>query len=108
VFAGHGVPLFYCHVGRVWLCGYGFWQGFMKWKGEKVSGKNIFKNLFLPCLCMRREEEAAPCRSKRHHAVFFLKNRKKNFGSDPKMSYDKTYLFFFKSTSSNKSKKENK
>jgi hypothetical protein len=36
-------------------------------------------------------EEAAPCRSKRHRAVFFfLKKRKekKSFESDPKMGYD--------------------
>ena len=72
VFARHGVPLFYCHVGRVWLCG--CWQGMVvcKWKGEKVSGKNIFKNLFLPCLCMRREEEAASCK------FFFFKKMKSN------------------------------
>jgi hypothetical protein len=58
--------------------GMGFGRVLCKWKGEKVSGKNIFKNLLLPCLCMRREEEAAQCRSKRHRAVFFfLKKRKK-------------------------------
>ena len=60
--------------------GMGFGRVLCKWKREKVSGKNIFKNLLLPCHCMRREEEAAQCRSKRHRAVFcffFLKKRKK-------------------------------
>jgi len=71
--------------------GVGFGRVLCKWKGEKVSGKNIFKNLLLPCLCMRREEEAARCRSKRHRAgFFFLKKRKeeKKNGIDPKIDYD--------------------
>jgi len=58
--------------------------GFLgKWGGEregKNSGKN-FKNPLLPCLCICRGEEAAPCRSKRHRAVFFFfEEKEKRFG----------------------------
>jgi hypothetical protein len=63
--------------------GMGFGRVLCKWEGEKVSGKKIFKNPLLPCLCICRGEEAAPCRSKKHRAVclfFFLKKRKMNLG----------------------------
>ena len=43
MFAGHGVPLFYCHVGRVWLCGYGFWQGFRQVEGRESEWEKHFQ-----------------------------------------------------------------
>jgi len=46
VFAGHGVPLFYCHVGRVWLCGYGFWQGFRQVEGRESEWEKHFQKSF--------------------------------------------------------------
>ena len=61
--------------------GMSFGRVLCKWEGEKVSGKKIFKNTLLPCLCICRGEEAAQCRSKQHRAVFFFfKKRKKNLG----------------------------
>jgi hypothetical protein len=60
-----------------------------------VSGKKIFKNPLLPCLCICRGEEAAPCRSKKHRAVclfFFSEEKENEFGSDQKMGYDNHYV----------------
>jgi hypothetical protein len=73
----------------------GFGRVLCKWEGEKVSGKKIFKNPLLPCLCICRGEEAAPCRSKKHRAVclfFFFEEKENEFGSDPKMGYDNHYV----------------
>jgi len=91
-----GRAWFPSHFSSIMLAGYGCvgmgHAGFLgKWGGER-EGKNsgkIFKNiLLLPCLCICRGE-AAPCRSKRHRAVFFFfKKRKTKFGSDPKLGYD--------------------
>jgi hypothetical protein len=69
--------------------GMGFGRVLCKWKGEKVSGKNILKNLLLPCLLHAQGRRSctvpfktAPCR------FFFFVNKRKKFGSDPKMGYD--------------------
>jgi len=99
-----GRAWFPSHFSSIMLAGYGCvgmgHAGFLgKWGGER-EGKNsgkIFKNiLLLPCLCICRGE-AAPCRSKRHRAVFFFffffKKRKTKFGSDPKLGYDKGLYF---------------
>jgi hypothetical protein len=48
-----------------------FWASGVERERERITGK-IFKNLLLPCLCICRGEEAAPCRSKRHRAIFFF------------------------------------
>jgi hypothetical protein len=67
--------------GGVGVAGYGCVDvgmghaGFLgKWGGEregKNSGKSFKNILLLPCLCICRGE-AAPCRSKRHRAIFFF------------------------------------
>jgi len=76
--------------------GMSFGRVLCKWEGEKVSGKKIFKNTLLPCLCICRGEEAAQCRSKQHRAVcfffFFVEEKENEFGSDPKMGYDNHYV----------------
>jgi len=67
-----------------------FWASGVERERGRITGK-IFKNLLLPCLCICRGEEAAPCRSKRHRAIFFFhsfKKRKTKFRSDPKLGYD--------------------
>jgi hypothetical protein len=46
-----------------------FWASGVERERGRIAG-NFFKNLLLPCLCICRGEEAAQCRSKRHHAVF--------------------------------------
>ena len=74
--------------------GMSFGRVLCKWEGEKVSGKKIFKNTLLPCLCICRGEEATQCRSKQHRAVcfFFFEEKENEFGSDPKMGYDNHYV----------------
>jgi hypothetical protein len=48
-----------------------FWASGVERERGRIAGK-FFKNLLLPCLCICRGEDAAPCRSKRHRAVFFF------------------------------------
>jgi hypothetical protein len=66
----------------------------VKLGGERV-GKTIY-NLFIPCLCMRREE-GEHCCSKRHYfgvllLFFFWRRRRRRkwnvIGKNPKIGYD--------------------
>jgi hypothetical protein len=59
-------------------------MGFVQVGGERERGRiagKIFKNLLLPCLCIRRGEEYAQYRLKRHRVFFFfMEKRKMNLG----------------------------
>jgi len=46
-------------------------MGYVRGGGERESGKKHFKNLLLPCLCIRRGEEHAQCRLKWHRVMLF-------------------------------------
>ena len=72
---------FFHDGGRVWVM----------LGGGRERGKKHFKNLLLPCLCIRRGEEHAQCHLKWHRvmlfSLFFFFERNE-FENNPKISYD--------------------
>jgi hypothetical protein len=80
------VSCFLHHGGMVCVgMGSAGFLGQVGWK-ERV-GKNISKIFFSPVSAFCRGEKAAPCCLKQHLAVFFFKENKNKFRSDPKMGY---------------------
>jgi hypothetical protein len=77
-------------VGRVWLCGYGFWQGFMQVEGRESEREKHFKksSSSLPFACAGKKKLHSAVQNGTVQGFFFV-NKRKKFGSDPKMGYDR-------------------
>jgi len=75
--ASLSVTLFYCHVGRVWLCGYVFWQGFRQVEGrESEQEKHFQKSSSSLPLHAQGRRRTVPFKTALFRLFFLYKKRK--------------------------------